>query len=149
VKFDRIPFTSLDVDIETLSQDQKILLHYTLAKDSGDYSSELARMKPGKVAHSRRLTTAARILRLYMSVDKPPSVPKTMATYVMKVYVPVWFVVKCRPTCICGSRYLFELIKRSRYLPKNVLQVVDVAIQKNGYFGHCENIILAMLFDER
>jgi len=106
-------------------------------------------VKPGKVAHSRWLTTAARILRLYMSVKTPSSPLETLAVYVMKVYVPVWLDVKCRPSCIDGSRHLFQLIQRSWYLPRESREAVDAVIQRNGFFGHPEIILLAMLFDER
>ena len=40
-------------------------------------------------------------------------------------------------------------INRSRYLPEHLKAVVDVVIQRNGYFGHPENILLSMLTDER
>lgn len=150
VRFRRISFDSpADVDTKTLSADQKIILRYALAADKGECSEDLARVKPGKVAHSRWLTTAARILRLYMSVKAPSSPLETLAVYVMKVYVPVWFDVKCRPRCIDGSRHLFQLIQRSRYLPRESREAVDAVIQRNGFFGHPENVLLAMLFDER
>ena len=41
------------------------------------------------MAHSRWLTTANRILRLYVSTDKPSQALKIIIEYIMKVYAPV------------------------------------------------------------
>jgi len=41
------------------------------------------------------------------------------------------------------------MIKLSRYLAPEYRGIVDSVIQRNGYFGHSENIILAMLTDDR
>lgn len=37
----------------------------------------------------------------------------------------------------------------SRDLTDNSKKIIDPVIQRNSYFGHCENIILAMMFDAR
>src|SRR6218665_3895856 len=37
----------------------------------------------------------------------------------------------------------------SRYLPPDLRAIVDKVIQRNGYYGHSENILLCMLSDER
>ena len=34
-------------------------------------------------------------------------------------------------------------------MPKNLLTVIDPVIQRNGYFGHSENLLLSMLTDVR
>jgi len=41
------------------------------------------------------------------------------------------------------------MIKLSRYLVPEYRDIVDSVIQRNGYFAHSENIILAMLTDDR
>ena len=67
---------------------------------------------------------------------------QALVTYVIKVYAPIWFHVKTQPLCSDGSRHLWRLIKYSRYLTPELREIVDPVIQKNGYFGHSENILL-------
>lgn len=54
-----------------------------------------------------------------------------------------------KPSCTQGARHLFDTVRMSRYLPEELKVVVDPVIQRNAYFGHPENILLAMLTDER
>lgn len=37
----------------------------------------------------------------------------------------------------------------SRYLSKELRDVIDPVLQRNGYFGHPENLLLTMIADER
>lgn len=71
-----------------------------------------------------------------------------LATYVMKVYGPMWFTIKCNPSCINGAKHLWQTISLSRYLNPDLKKIVDSVIQRNGYFGHPENVLVAMLGDD-
>jgi len=42
-----------------------------------------------------------------------------------------------------GARHLWRLIKYLRYLTHELRGLVEAVIQKNGYFGHSENILQA------
>ncbi|KAK4880966.1 hypothetical protein RN001_004285 [Aquatica leii] len=56
----------------------------------------------------------------------------------------------CRnPTCNYGAKHLLKSIRLSRYLEKDLRDIVDPVIQRNVFFGHHENIILSMISDER
>lgn len=61
----------------------------------------------------------------------------------------MWFHIKINHSCLDGSSNLFKTIALSRYLPKKLKDVIDPVIQRNGFFGHPENVLLAMLADER
>ena len=41
------------------------------------------------------------------------------------------------------------MIKKSSFLPDEFKAIVQEVIQRNSYFAHSENILLAMLGDER
>ena len=97
----------------------------------------------------RRVTLANRSLRFYIAIEKPSEYLKTIAEFVLKVYAPMWFTIKSKPSCKDGSKYLLMPMNRSRYLPDRLKTVVDPAIQRNGCFGHPENTLLTMLTDER
>lgn len=132
-----------------LSTDQLYLLEMCQAVSKGQCDDKLAKRKPGKICHSRWLTTANSILRLYIATDSPSDNLKILAEFVLKVYAPMWFNIKTQPHCIYGAKHLLNTIKLSRYLPKSLKKVIDPVIQRNGYFGHCENILIGMLADDR
>lgn len=131
-----------------LSTDQKYLYEMVLAVSVGNCSTNLSLRDPGKMVHSRWLTTANRILRVYVSVPEPSANLKTLCEFVVKVYAPCWFHIKTESSCVFGSKHVLMMVKLSRYLPIDLRNVVNASIQRNAYFAHHENILLAMLVDE-
>lgn len=59
------------------------------------------------------------------------------------------FNIKIRPFCVHGAKHLFDTIKLSRNLPDYMKSFIGSVIQRNGFFDHSENILIAMLSDER
>ncbi|GBM27209.1 Canalicular multispecific organic anion transporter 2 [Araneus ventricosus] len=91
------PFSSISVenipdniDRMVLSNDQQYLYDICLAISCGECYSDLALRKPFTVAHSRWLTTAGRILRLYVVTEKPSDNLIILATYIMKDWDAFW-----------------------------------------------------------
>ncbi|GBM40494.1 hypothetical protein AVEN_28647-1 [Araneus ventricosus] len=70
------PFSSISVenipsiDRTVLSNDQQHLYDICSATSRGECYSDMTLRKPGPVTHSRWLTTAGRILRLYVATEK-------------------------------------------------------------------------------
>ena len=149
VEFTAIPSILPEITSNDLSTNQKYLHDIMTAVSTGVFSSDLANMEPGPLNHSRWLTTANRILRLYATKTNPEEKLVMLATYVMKVYGPMWFTIKCNPSCINGAKHLWQTISLSRYLNPDLKKIVDNVIQRNGYFGHPENVLVAMLGDDR
>lgn len=131
-----------------LSSDQHYLYDMVRSISVGTCSRELLLREPGQMCHSRWLTTANRILRLYVATHNPHPNLITLVVFIVKVYAPMWFYIKRNPSCFSGSINLHKTIKASRYLPENLKAIIDPVIQRNGYFGHPENILLAMMLDE-
>ncbi|KAJ6647767.1 Folylpolyglutamate synthase, mitochondrial [Pseudolycoriella hygida] len=92
---------------------------------SGTCTIQLANIKPGSLNHARWLTCACRVLRVYVSTKEPSIALKTLTNYIIKVYAPVWFLIKKNWYCTNGSKNLFQLISYSRYLPTNMKKIVD------------------------
>lgn len=63
--------------------------------------------------------------------------------------VPSWVAIKIKHSVVDGGKLLFEIVERSRYLPKKHRDVFDPVISNNAYFAHQENVLLSMLADER
>uniref|UniRef100_A0A8D8R121 Uncharacterized protein n=1 Tax=Cacopsylla melanoneura TaxID=428564 RepID=A0A8D8R121_9HEMI len=85
VEFQKIETTLPLIDKEDLSSDQKYLLDMVIAITTGDCPTTLANRNPGILCHSRWLTTANRILRLYVSTEKPTKELELMVTYVLSL----------------------------------------------------------------
>lgn len=74
VEFEQIQGEDLVVTTSDLSTDQKYLLKILdTAVTSGHCPDNVASLNPGKTHHARWLTTANRILRLYVSENEPSS----------------------------------------------------------------------------
>lgn len=135
--------------VEVLSTDQKYLYEICQAVSIGSCTPELANRQPGKMAHSRWLTSANRILRLYVSTLNPSENLKLLVNYVVKVYAPIWFLIKQNASFKDGAKHIFQLITYSRFLPENLRYVVNSVVERNAFFAHPENLLVSMLFDER
>jgi len=132
-----------------LSTDQQYLYDICQAVSCGTCSNCLANREPGTLSHSRWLTTANRILRLYIATNNPTKNLFILAEFVMKVYAPMWFQIKIHHSCKDGAKHVFDTITKSRYLSDELKNVIDPVIQRNSYFGHPENILLTMITDDR
>ena len=83
-----------------------------------------------------------------MSTKTPTAELVVLATFIVNVYSPMWFAIKRKPSCKAGTKHVWNTIQKSRYLPENYRNVVDSAIQRNGFFVHQENMLLTMISDE-
>ena len=111
-------------------------------------SEGLVNKNPGKMAHSRWLTTANRILRLYISTDKLSQTLKIIVKYVKKVYTPLWFAIKNTSSSENEALHLFKTIELTRMLIPNVRNIANLVIQRNAFFAHPENLLLCIINDE-
>lgn len=143
-----LPLISEDV-VNDLSEDQKYLYKMCKVVESGHCPPQVADCQPGKMSHSRWLTTANRVLRLYVSSIKPSTNLKVLAKFIVMVYAPVWFLIKSKCSFENGALHLYKIMMWSRYLPKCLKAIIDPVIQRNAYFAHPENILVTMLFDAR
>lgn len=57
-------------------------------------------------------------------------------------------LTKTRPHCTNGVKNVWHLINSSRYLQEELIIIIDPAIERNGYFGNTENMLLCMMYDE-
>ncbi len=147
--FEAIEGEISDMTCSDLSTDQQYLLEICKAVCRGHCPHDLATRQPGKMSHARWLTTANRVLRLYVGTEQPTTELKQLAKFVIKVYARLWFSIKSQSSCKYGGLHVWEMIHCSRYLDESLKQVIDPVIQRNAYFAHPENLLLCMLVDER
>lgn len=103
--------SSIDITKANLSKDQQYLLDIVKAINSGICDNDLAVKDPGPLSHSRWLTCANRVLRLYISQSNPSSEIKTLASFIVKTYAPVWFDIKKYNTVKDGPKHILKVIK--------------------------------------
>ncbi|CAG9826869.1 unnamed protein product [Diabrotica balteata] len=139
----------LTIPSKELSSDQSYLYDICQAISNGNVYENLANRSPGKLAHSRWLTMANRVLRLYVGTEHPTSRLKDLVQFIIKVYAPMWFFIKLNPSCTQASLHVFKSITLSRYLRDDLKNIIDAVIQRNSYYIHPENLLLCMLTDNR
>lgn len=133
--------------IDDLSDDQQYLYRIICAIRSGSVDVNLANIKPGSISHSRWLTLANRVCRLYVSTANPDKSLQLITQFIVVCYGPMWFAIKCNPYCINGPEHVFSTIKCVKQVSEESATIVKRYISRNAYFAHSENLLLAMLAD--
>ncbi|GBN35599.1 hypothetical protein AVEN_174290-1 [Araneus ventricosus] len=111
-----------------------------LAIKDGSCSSSVTDNSPGKLSHARWLTTANRLLRLYIGTPSPSQNLIILVKYVMLIYAPMWFEIKMKSNCPYGAQHFWKIISLARQLPDNVKQIIYKVFSNNVYFAHPEHL---------
>lgn len=126
------------------------MLDISKAVASGTCSEDLAKCDPGPLSYSQWTTSANRVLRLlYISNSDPLDSLKYIASFILKSYVPLWFEIKKSKNFTDRPKQVYQAITKSRYLFGELLKVVNTVTERNAFFAHSDNVLLAMLVDER
>ncbi|CAH0550876.1 unnamed protein product [Brassicogethes aeneus] len=72
-----------------------------------------------------------------------------LVSYIIKTYAPVWFDIKRCQLVKYGPKHIFNVVQTTRHLPDDIKRIIDPVIQRNTFFYHPENMLLAMIVDER
>lgn len=133
-----------------LSNDQKYLYKVVNALISGNFTESLVQTKIGQMNHSRWITTASRVCRLFAATKFPSETLVIITSYIVNVYAPTWFKIKKNELAINGPENLFFLIEKSELI-KNVRarSIVQKCIRRNSFFAHSENVLLAQLSSKK
>jgi hypothetical protein len=136
-----------------LSTDQLYLLRICLLVQRGvyienSYTDFLQTAQPGAISHSRWLTKANRLLRLYISEEKPSAKLKRLVHFVVNFYAPSWFQIKSHSSCQDGAKNFFFMISLFQRLEKADQDIIGPVLVNNNYFANPENILLAAVADE-
>ena len=132
-----------------LSTDQKYMWRIVTSLIRGNFDKDLEHLTIGPVCHSRWLTTACRICCLYACTAEPSQNLIILTSYIVNIYAPMWFTVKYHELAIHGPENLFFLISKSEAIEnQRAKNIVQQCIQRNAFFAHPENILLAQLASE-
>ena len=142
-------FVTLPDDvIEDLSTDQLYAYRFCWAVVLGEANQDLQLMEVGPIVHSRWLTLGCRILRKCVSTSSPSKKLQDLAEFCMKIYFSSWFDIKLNNKISDGSPNFFRMVQQiSTFSNQQVREESQKVLLRNSFFGHPENILLAMLCD--
>ena len=129
--------------VSDISSDQYYLRDIILYISTGVKSNNFEKRSPGKLGYARWLTTANRILCVYISFKETSNILKRITLFVINVYARMWFEI------IHASIHIFNMNTYLHSLKDyEITAWVEPVIQRNGYMMHSESILLAMLSDD-
>ena len=136
------------IDIGDLSSDQYYAYKICRSVISGEVSQDISLLEVGPVVHSRWLTLACRILRYYVSKESPSDNLVLLAKFCIHVYFPSWFDIKKHAKFTNGATNFLNMVHRiNNFYHKEVRDIAFKSLQRNAFFAHPENVLVAMLGD--
>ena len=152
IKFDNEIVSLSEKVINELSTDQKHAYQLYLAVTSGNISKKLAETRCGPLNHARWLTTANRIMKLWMSchnlTTQEKSNLKSVVQWIVCCYYPIWFYIKCNSSFLNGPYHVLKQVQYMKLLSYEIQEIVKVSIQRNCYWAHSENILQTLISSE-
>ena len=144
------PPIELDDDvIDDLSTDQKYGYRIVMAIRAGVVSVDLANMDIGPICHSRWLTFANRVCRMYASKHgfkgKNLTNLKLLVEFIIGVYFPMWFEAKVKHSFINGPRLVLKQLELVRLQKKKVQDIVAPTIARSAWYSHSEAVLQTLL----
>lgn len=145
-----LPMIELSEDVSNdLSTDQKYAYNMMRAIRSGELSKELSLLNPGKICHSRWLTTANTFCLLYCSnhnlTPALSKILKDVVTYIVLVYYPAWFQIKVHHNWLHGPANVLYQLELLKTLPKHIQKLVEKNVRRSAWFAHSECILVTLL----
>ena len=145
-----LPMPELSNDVVSdLSTDQKYAYKIMKAIRTGDISLELSLLNPGKICHSRWLTTANTVCLLYCSkhnLDTDLSRKLTaVVTYIVLVYYPAWFQIKVHHSWIDGPANILHQFKLLKTQPEEIQTLLAENVRRSAWFAYSECILVTLL----
>lgn len=130
-----------------LNSDQKFLYEMGKAVNDGIVDKNLAVRKPGELSAPRWTIAAIRMLRLYVSTDRPSHRLKLVVMFIQHVYIPMLFSIKLNPYWTYGCIHIYNMLVNSQSLDRKTFNVVKERIQFNSFFAHSENVLMSLICD--
>ncbi|KAI2796669.1 hypothetical protein BLOT_015680 [Blomia tropicalis] len=158
VDFKQIHTNFSDYQNETgeIRDDQDLLLSLTIGviKKDNQLLNRVKNYKIGKIGQARWLTTATRILRVYISELNPSEDLIQLTEFVVKIYGPIYFKIRLNPYMSNCSQIFCEIVQRLNEKEGNVFvfskelrEKVFDTLENNSWSVHPRNLLLCMLLD--
>ena len=141
-------YVSPDI-IKDLSTDQSYAYQIVTSIKTGVLPKRLALLEIGPVCHSRSLTTALRICRIWVSkhglTGDLLNRLKMIVEHIVGVYIPNWFCIKVNSCWVEGA---INLLKHMQILKNQTQEVIDIVLptfKRSAWYAHPESVLQSML----
>ena len=135
--------------LNDLSTDQKYIYMIYRTIREGVVFGNVDQLTIGPVCLARWLTTAARLMRIYIShhnLDATASANlHTIVRFIVTCYVPTWFQIKSNDCWLEGPRHYLGLLKRLRYQDDGVIEIVEKTVRNGAWYAYSESNLQAQI----
>lgn len=136
--------------LSDMSNDQRLLLEYVLAINSGTIPNRFVYHKPGPAVQSRWLTTAIRIQIIYTRTSEPTPELLRIVTFIQQVYAPGWFLIKQKNNFVEGPKLIYDILQAALQLnDPECCKIVQDKIQHWAFPLLSENFLASLLYSDR
>ena len=151
---DAIPPINVNIDliddvVKDLSDGQKYLYQITRGIQSGHFPTSLRERHIGPHHHARWLNLASRLCRIWCSEHGLENDVlgnlKSIAQFVVGVYVPMWFQIKVNKHWIEGPNHILKQLSLVRDLDQNIQNLVMPHVKSTAWNAHSEHVLQTML----
>ena len=130
----------------TFNKDHQYIIRMVEAILTGEISDQWSQMKSGNVVQSRWTNTQSRCCRAYLSTVEPTFQLQRIVHFIINVYAPIFLKAKHFNKAEEGPHLLVQEMQAVKlHCPPAELSVVQICIQRNGFYGHPENVLFALL----
>lgn len=135
--------------VNDLSTDQAYGYAITKAIHTGKLPKSIANLEIGPVSHSRWLTTANRLCRIWVSKHglrgKALKNLQSIVEFVVAVYFPCWFKIKVNHSWIEGPRHILYQLRQIRSQQQTVKDIVLPVVQRSAWYAFPELVIQTLI----
>ena len=122
------------------------MYEYALGIIKGNLYDNLVNQLPGTINHARWLTLAIRLMILYTRTKEPTSSLIKITSFIVQVYVPMWFKIKENNKFWHGPANLFHQMKLiTSTQSEDIQEISKKVVQNNAYFAEPGMILTCML----
>ena len=138
--------------VRDLSTDQSLLYQLAKAIRSGHLPRDVALRKVGTMVHSSWLTFAENLSLLWMSkyglTGEMLDRLETIVTYLVSVYIPMWFQIKVHSSWLYGPRHVLTHLQLLKLQSSKVQEILMPYLRTSSWYAHSEAILQTMLCSE-
>ena len=147
-----LPHLTEDV-VADLSTDQQQGYRLVVLIGGGAIDDNLLSQKQGPISHARWLTTANRMMSLYVRKNglkgKEKKDLSLIVRHIVLCYYVLWFRIKIQYSILAAPGHVFAEMKIVRdILPKAIQDVVMRKVNDGAWYAHSEHLLLHLLSSE-
>ena len=120
-------------EIASTNKDQDTFIRLLRVMVTGQWDKATLALRMPNLSSVRWLSCATRILRVYISTERPSYILERMVNYIVYVYGQVWLQAKHNPSLTNGSFHLHQEISLvEKHCTEAEKEILRPSIQRNS-----------------